>query len=77
VSACNAILERAYGKALPGSTIVIDLPDTSTADGVKMAMAQIIQAAAGGDMTPAEAGDFASLVACNGGPSNCRTSSPA
>ena len=26
ISACNALLERAYGKSLPGRSIVIDLP---------------------------------------------------
>src|SRR5688572_1509925 len=48
VQACNSIIERAYGKALPSRPIEIDLPDTSTVAGVSAAVSAIIQAAASG-----------------------------
>jgi len=62
VSACNAILERAYGKSLPGRPIVLDLPDTASVDGLARAIAQVIQTAASGQITPSEAGDFCALL---------------
>ncbi len=62
IQACNAVIERAFGKAVPGRSIVLDLPDTSTVDGVTKAVAAIVQAAASGEITPAEASDFCSLL---------------
>ena len=62
IQACNAVIERAYGKAVPGRPIVLHLPDTSTVDGVTKAVAAIVQAAALGEVTPAEASDFCSLL---------------
>jgi hypothetical protein len=62
VQACNAIIERAYGKSAPGRPIVLELPDTSTADGVSRAVAAVIQSAAGGHISPAEASDFCALL---------------
>ena len=47
VQACNAIIERAYGKSAPGRPIVLDLSDTSTVDGVSRAVAAVVQSAAG------------------------------
>ena len=62
IQACNAIIERAYGKAVPGRSIVIDLPDTSTVRGVTEAIAAVVQSAASGQITPDEASDFCSLL---------------
>jgi hypothetical protein len=62
ISSCNSILERAYGNASPGRPIVLDIPDTSNVDGVTQAIASIIQTAASGEITPAEAGDFCALL---------------
>ena len=62
VQACNGIIERAYGKAVPGRPIVLQLPDTSTVEGVTKAVAAVVQAAASGEVTPAEASDFCSLL---------------
>jgi hypothetical protein len=62
VQACNAIIERAYGKAVPVRSIVIDLPDTSTVQGVTEAIAAVVQSAASGQITPDEASDFCSLL---------------
>src|SRR5688572_27672470 len=46
IQACNAILDRAYGRALPGRIVTIELPDTSTVEGVTKAIAAIVQATA-------------------------------
>jgi hypothetical protein len=62
VQACNGIIERAYGKAVPGRSIVLELPDTSTVEGVTKAIAAVVQSAASGQITPAEASDFCSLL---------------
>jgi hypothetical protein len=62
ISACNTILERAYGKAVPGRLVTIDLPDTSTVKGVTQAVAAIVSAAASGQITPGEAGDLCSIL---------------
>ena len=62
IQACNGIIERAYGKALPGRSVVLNLPDTSTVEGVTKAVAAVVQAAALGEVTPAEASDFCSLL---------------
>ena len=62
VQACNGIIERAYGKALPGRPVTLQLPDTSTVEGVTKAVAAVVQAAASGEVTPAEASDFCSLL---------------
>jgi len=47
---------------VPGRPIVIDIPDTSTVDGVTKAVAAIVQAAAAGEVTPGEASDFCSIL---------------
>src|SRR4028119_2311841 len=62
IQACNAVIERAYRKAVPGRPIILNLPDTSTVEGVTKAVAAIVQAAASGEVTPAEASDFCSLL---------------
>ena len=61
-SACNALIDRAYGKALPGRLIRLDIPDTSTVEGVNKAIGTVIQAAASGQVTSSEAGDFCGLL---------------
>lgn len=62
ISALGMLIDRAYGKALPGRPIVLDVPDTSNVEGVTQAIAKIIQTAASGEITPAEAGDFCGLL---------------
>jgi hypothetical protein len=62
IQACNAILDRAYGRALPGRPITIELPDTSTVEGVTTAIAAIVQATASGEITPGEAGELCSIL---------------
>jgi hypothetical protein len=62
IQACNAILDRAYGKASPSRPIAIELPDTSNVEGVTKAIAAIVQAAASADITPSEASDLCSIL---------------
>ena len=62
IQACNAIVERAYGKALPGRSVMLNLPDTSTVEGVTKAMAVIVQATAGGQITTGEASDLCGVL---------------
>jgi hypothetical protein len=62
ISACNALLDRAYGRSQIGQPIEIDLPDTSTVQGVSSALAAIISATACGKLTPAEAQALCSVV---------------
>ena len=62
VSACNAILERAYGKAPTSAPIVIDLPKTETAANVSEAMSKVIQSVAAGRITPADASSLCGLL---------------
>ena len=62
VSACNAILERAYGKAPTNAPIVIDLPKTETAANVCEAMSKVIQSVAAGRITPADASSLCGLL---------------
>jgi hypothetical protein len=62
VSACNAILERSYGKSVAGRPIRIDLPDTSNPEGITKAIAAIVRAVAGGEITPNEASDLCGIL---------------
>ena len=62
VSACNAILERAYGKAPTSAPIVIDLPKTETAEDVCEAMSKVVQSVAAGEITPADASSLCGLL---------------
>jgi hypothetical protein len=56
------LLDRAYGRAQPGRTVAIELPDTSTLQGLNNAIAAIVQAAAAGHVTPAEASDMCGML---------------
>jgi hypothetical protein len=62
VSACNAILERAYGRSPTSVPIQIDLPKTETAEDVSKAVAAIIQTTAQGKISPAEATALCGLL---------------
>ena len=48
ISALGMLMDRAYGKALPGRLIEIELPDTSSTEGVKNAVAAVVRATAMG-----------------------------
>jgi len=58
----NAIPERAYGKAPTSAPIVIDLPEIETAQDVSKAVAIVIQAAAEGKISPAEASTLCGIL---------------
>jgi hypothetical protein len=62
VSACNAILERAYGKAQTSTPIVIDLPEIETAQDVSRAVAAVILTTAEGKISPAEASTLCGIL---------------
>ncbi len=62
VSACNAILERAYGRSPAGVPIEIDIPKTDTAKDVSKAVSAIIQTTAEGKISPAEAATLCGLL---------------
>ncbi len=62
VSACNAILERAYGRSLASVPIEIDLPKTETMEDVSKAVSVVIQTTAEGKISPAEAATLCGLL---------------
>jgi hypothetical protein len=62
ISALGMLMDRAYGKALPARLIEIELPDTSTPEGVKNAVAAVVQATAMGQITAGEASDLCSVL---------------
>ena len=62
LSAIGMLIDRAYGKALPGRMITLNLPDTSTVGGVTKAVAVILHATATGQITPGEAGDLCGVL---------------
>jgi len=72
ISAIGMMLERAYGRPLAGQSIQVDLPDTSTIEGVTSAVAALVQAAASGEITPRKLLTSAPFLIVNGGQSNCR-----
>lgn len=62
VSACNAILDRAYGKSTASVPIVIDIPEAETPAEVARAVSAVVQAAAGGKISPADASNLCGLL---------------
>ena len=62
ISACNALLDRAYGRSQASQPVELDLPDTSTIDGVTRSLTAILEAAANGKITPAGAHCLSSVV---------------
>jgi hypothetical protein len=62
ISACNAILERAYGKSQIGQPIEIELPGTSTVEGINQALAAIVAATASGKLSSMEAQALCSVI---------------
>ena len=62
ISAIGMLLDRGFGKALPGRLIAIDLPETDTPSGVAKAVAAVTKAAAAGEITPGEAHDLCGVL---------------
>lgn len=62
ISACNSICDRAYGRSASGRTITIDLPDTTTPEGVVKAVAAIVYAVSTGAITTTEASGLVAVI---------------
>lgn len=62
IAACNAIIERAYGRAVPGRMIQLALPETGTSEGILHAVSAVVQAVANGQITPGEGGDICGVL---------------
>ena len=62
ISACNAVLDRAWGKSQMGQPIEIELPDTSTVEGINQALAAIVAATASAKLSPTEAQVLCSVI---------------
>jgi hypothetical protein len=62
ISAIGMLLDRGFGKALPGRLIEIDLPDTGTPAGVAQAVTAVTRAAACGQITTSEAQDLCGVL---------------
>jgi hypothetical protein len=62
ISACNALLDRAYGRSQASQPVELDLPDTSTIDGITRSLRAILEATAAGKISPAEAQSLSSVV---------------
>ena len=62
ISACNALLDRAYGRSQASQLIEIELPDVSKIDGVTNALSALLRATATGQITPSEAHALSSVI---------------
>ena len=62
IGALGMLLDRGYGRSPLSVPVVVELPDTSTPDGVIKAMAAIVAAVADGSISPAEGKDLADLI---------------
>jgi len=62
ISACNALLDRAYGRSQASQLIEIDLPDVSKVQGITDALTAILRSTADGELTPSEAQALGGLL---------------
>jgi hypothetical protein len=62
ISACSALLDRAYGRSQASQLIEIELPRISTVSDIAAALAAILDATARGELTPAEAQSLSSII---------------
>jgi hypothetical protein len=62
ISACNALLDRAYGRSQASQLIELDLPEICTVEGITQSLATIVRATASGKLTPAEAHSLSSVI---------------
>lgn len=65
ISACSALLDRAYGRSQASQPIELDLPDTSTIDGITRSLRAILEATAAGKISPAEAQSLSNVWSSN------------
>lgn len=62
ISACNALLDRAYGRSQASQLIALDLPEVSTVEAITQSLTVIVSATATGKLTPAEAHSLSSVI---------------
>ena len=62
ISACNALIDRGYGRSQASQLIEIELPDISKIDGITSALSAIVRATATGQITPSEAQALSSVI---------------
>jgi hypothetical protein len=62
ISACNALLDRAYGRSQASQLIQLDLPDVSKLAGITEALTAILRSTANGELTPSEAQALSSVI---------------
>src|SRR5262245_48747962 len=62
IAACNALLDRAYGRAQGSQVVELELPDTSTIGGITQSLTAILNAIAAGKLTPAEAQALSNIL---------------
>jgi hypothetical protein len=62
ISACNALIDRAYGRSQNSQLVELDLPDVSTIDGVTKALSVVVDAAAKGKISPADAQALSGVI---------------
>jgi hypothetical protein len=62
ISACNALLDRAYGRSQASQLIQLDLPDVSKLGGITEALTAILRSTANGELTPSEAQALGGLL---------------
>ena len=62
VSACNALLDRAYGKSPASVPVVIDIPEAETPAEVAKAVAAVVRAVAQGEISPADGSSICGLL---------------
>ena len=62
ISACNSLLDRAYGRTQAGQLIEFELLDVSTIDGLTKSLTDILKATAAGKITPSEAQAISAII---------------
>jgi hypothetical protein len=62
ISACNSLLDRAYGRSQASQLIELDLPELCTVEGIIQSLTTILRATASGKLTPAEAQSLSGII---------------
>jgi hypothetical protein len=62
ISACTALLDRAYGRSQASQLIELDLPEICTVEGITQSLATILRATGSGKLTPAEAQSLSGVI---------------
>ena len=62
ISACNALLDRGYGRWLASQPVELDLPEVCNVEGIIQSLTTILRATASGKLTPAEAQSLSGVI---------------